>query len=142
MSKEMYALVDGTPFKPGQKPKSDSPEFPKIYKADGITQIPYTHKQTISINQKFDRDQNYYILSIKIYCVYDTLHGHIGNAFKVAPPTLPPFIGWNSTMTFNNIFDQITVTYGKLTPNAMHQNNLNFLAPHNPQDPPKLLFKR
>ncbi len=37
MSKDMYALVDGTPFKPGQKPKLDVQEFPKIYKADGIT---------------------------------------------------------------------------------------------------------
>jgi hypothetical protein len=33
------------------------------------------------------------------------------------------------------------VTYGKPTPNAMCQNNLNFLAPYNPQDPPKILFK-
>ncbi len=48
MSKEMYALVDGTPLKPGQKPKSDVPKFSKIYKADSITQIQYTCKQTIN----------------------------------------------------------------------------------------------
>jgi hypothetical protein len=45
-------------------------------------------------------------------------------------------------MTLNNIFNQLMVIYGKPTPDAMHQNNLNFLAPDNPQDPPKLLFKR
>jgi hypothetical protein len=74
--------------------------------------------------------------------VYDTLDSHIGNAFKVTPPTLSPTIGWNSTVTLNNIFNQLMVMYGKPTPNAMCQNNLNFLAPYNPQDPPKLLFKR
>jgi hypothetical protein len=33
-------------------------------------------------------------------------------------------------------------TYRKPTPNAMCQNNLNFLASYNPQEPPELLFKR
>jgi hypothetical protein len=53
----MYALGEGTPFKPGEKPTSDVPKFPKIYKADSITQIPYTHKQTISITRKFNCNQ-------------------------------------------------------------------------------------
>ncbi len=29
MSKEMHALIDGTPFKAGNKPKTDAPNFPK-----------------------------------------------------------------------------------------------------------------
>ncbi len=45
-------------------------------------------------------------------------------------------------MTLNNIFDQLMTTYGKPTPDAMRQNNLNFLAAYNPQEPPELLFKR
>ncbi len=49
MSKEMDTLVDGTLFKPGQKPELDVLEIPKIYEADCITQIPYICKQTISI---------------------------------------------------------------------------------------------
>jgi hypothetical protein len=32
-------------------------------------------------------------------------------------------------------------TFGKPTPNAMCQNNLNFIAAYNPKDPPELLFK-
>ncbi len=59
MSKEMYALVGGTPFKAGNKPKTDVPIFPKIFEADGITPIPYTCEQTISITRKFDCKQNY-----------------------------------------------------------------------------------
>jgi hypothetical protein len=45
-------------------------------------------------------------------------------------------------MTLNNIFNQLMTTYGKPTPDAMRQNNLNFLAAYNPQEPPELLFKR
>ncbi len=55
---------------------------------------------------------------------------------------MPPTIGCNSTMTLNDIFDQLMTTYGKPTPDALHQNNLNFLAAYNPQEPPELLFKR
>ncbi len=32
--------------------------------------------------------------------------------------------------------------YGKPTPNAVCQNNLTFIAPYNPKDPPEFLFKR
>ncbi len=122
MSKEMYELVDGTPFKPSQKPKLDVPELPKIYKADGITKIPYTCKQTISITPKFNWDQDYCKTCINICrVVYDTLNRHIGDAFKVASPTLPPTIGWNSKMTLNNLFNQLMVVNGKSTPDAMRQ---------------------
>jgi hypothetical protein len=33
------------------------------------------------------------------------------------------------------------LTYVKPTPNAICQNNLNFIATYNPKDPPELLFK-
>ncbi len=33
-------------------------------------------------------------------------------------------------------------TYSKPTPNAVRQNNVMFFSAYNPQDPPKLLFKR
>ena len=45
-------------------------------------------------------------------------------------------------MTICDIFDQLATTYGKPTPDAMCQNNVNFLAAYNPQDPPEILFKR
>ncbi len=31
---------------------------------------------------------------------------HIDTAFKVAPSTNPPIVGWNATMSLNDIFDQ------------------------------------
>ncbi len=45
-------------------------------------------------------------------------------------------------MTLNKIFDQLMVMYSKTTHDTMRQNNLNFLAPYNPQDPPEISFKR
>ena len=45
-------------------------------------------------------------------------------------------------MTHNDIFNQLMLMYGKPTPDAMRQNNLNFLAPYNPQEPPEILFRR
>jgi hypothetical protein len=45
-------------------------------------------------------------------------------------------------MSICDIFDQLVSTYGKPTPDAMRQNNINFLAAYNPQDPPEILFKQ
>ena len=45
-------------------------------------------------------------------------------------------------MSIRDIFDQLASTYGKPTPDAMRQNNVNFLAAYNPQDPPEILFKQ
>jgi hypothetical protein len=33
------------------------------------------------------------------------------------------------------------LTYGKPTPDAVHQNNVTFFSAYNPKDPPELLFK-
>jgi hypothetical protein len=143
MSKEMYALIDATLFTPGKKPTTNVPDFPRRFEADGTTVVPYRHEETINITWKFDREQNYHKTCINIYqAVYDTLDSHVGDGFKVAPATMPPMIGWNSTMTLNDIFNQLMMTYEKPTPNAMHQNNLNFLAAYNPQEPPEPFIQK
>ena len=43
-------------------------------------------------------------------------------------------------MTLNEIFNQKMEAYGRPTSNALRQNMI-FLSPYNPQDPPELLFK-
>lgn len=143
MSPPMYALIDGTPFNFNIAPATDVPYFPPIYEADGITLIPYKREQTLSITANFKRAKNYNDTWTNIFrAVYDTHDAHVHDAFKVAPTTVSATVGWNSTMSLNNIFDQLMTPYGKPTPDAMRQNNLNFLAPYNPQDPPEILFKR
>jgi hypothetical protein len=74
--------------------------------------------------------------------LYNTLDAHVDDAFKVAPPTTLPTIGWNASMLLNDIFDQMMKMYDHPTPNAMCQNMMTFLSPYNPQDPPEILFKR
>ncbi len=71
----------------------------------------------------------------------DTLDEHVNDAYKVAPPMNPPTTGWNATMSIRDIFDQMASTYSKPKPDAIRQNNVNFLAAYNPQDPPEILFK-
>ena len=86
----------------------------------------------MSINAKFKRSKTYNDTWKNIFCaVYDTLDLHVHNALKVAPATAPDTVGWNSTMSLNDIFDQLMTTCGKPTPDAMRENNLSFLAPYN-----------
>jgi hypothetical protein len=142
----MYTLINPKPFnlKLLMLPTSTGvPEFPPIYAFDGKTVIPYMRVQMLCITATFRHQKNYYDTACNVYCaVYDTLDAHIDNAFKVAPPTTPPTIGWNASMSLNDIFDQLMKTYGRPMPDAMRQNMMTFLAPYNPQDPPEILFKQ
>ena len=126
---EMYALVNGKPFKQDMALKLLVPNFPPIYNTDGTTIIPYTQEQTLNISSGFARAKNYYDTASNIYhpC-YDILDLHINDAFKVAPSTNPPTVGWNTSMSLNGIFDQLMQTYGCLTSDAMCQNMMTFLS--------------
>ena len=42
----------------------------------------------------------------------------------------------------NDMFEQLMLTYGKPTPDAVRQNNMTFYSAYNPKDPPEVLFKR
>jgi hypothetical protein len=101
----MHALIDPKPFdlKLLNLPTTTGvPEFPPIYAADGTTVIPYTGEQTLHITAAFTCQKNYYDTACHIYCaVYNTLDTHIDDAFKVAPPTNPRTIGWNTSMLLN-----------------------------------------
>ncbi len=140
MSPNMYALIDPMPFHLNIATKTDTPNYPE--KRDANNNIgAYTRKEKSTIDAKFTRAKNYFETWKNIYqAVYDALDVHVNDAFKVAPATLPATTGWNATMLPTDIFDQLQTTCGKPTPDAMRQNNLAFLAPYNPQDPPELLF--
>jgi hypothetical protein len=87
--------------------------------------------------------KNYFETWKNIYrACYGALGKHVNDAYKVAPPTNPPTTGWNATVSIHYIFNQLASRYGKPTPDAMRQNNVNFLVAYNPQDPPEILFKR
>ncbi len=73
---------------------------------------------------------------------FDILNAHVSNTYKTAPAGSPHTVGWNLPMLPNKIFNQLMLTYSKPTPDAVRQNNVMFFSAYNPQDPPKLLFKR
>jgi hypothetical protein len=129
----MYALIDPKPFnlKLLDLPTTTGvPKFPPIYAANGTTVIPYTCEQTLRITAAFTRQKNYYDTVFNVYCVvYDMLDAHVDDAFKVAHPTNPPTVGWNASMSLNEIFDQLMKTYGRPMPDAMRQNMMTFWPP-------------
>jgi hypothetical protein len=142
MSPEMYALIDATPFHLRIATKTTTPDYPDKLDVQGVS-IPYTCKKKSKIDAEFLRAKNYFETWKNIYhAVYDTLDMHVNDTFKVVPATNPPTTGWNGSMLPNNIFNQLQGLYSKPMPDAMRQNNLTFLAPYNPQEPPKLLFKQ
>ena len=120
---------------------SGEPQFPEILANDSSV-IPYTHEQTLCITATFQCQKNYYNTACNIYlAVYDTLDAHINDAFKIAPATTLSTMGWNASMTINDISNQMMLTYERPTPYTMRQNMMRFLSPYHPQDPPELLFK-
>jgi hypothetical protein len=140
---DMYALISSKPFKHKMELKTLIPNFPPIFESDGTTIIPYTHEQTLKIMAKFSCKKNYYNTACNIYrLVYGVLDTHVNNVFKVAPSTILPTIGWNASMSLNEIFNQHMKTYSQPTPDAIRQNMTTFLSPYNPQDPPEIIFKQ
>jgi hypothetical protein len=132
LTPSMFSLINPKPFdlKLLNLPNTTGvPKFPPIYAMDYTTIVPYTCEQMLSITATFTY-QNYYDTVCNIYrAVYNTLNAHINNAFKVAPPTTPPPIGWNASMLLNDIFNQMMKMYGRPMPNTMHQNMMTF-CPH------------
>jgi hypothetical protein len=105
--------------------------------------LPYSGKEIFTIMAEHTLTKNYYKTGVNVCrACFDILDAHVANTYKTAPATAPSTTGWNSTMQPNEIFEQLMSTYGKPTPNTMHQNNLTFIAAYNPKDPPELLFKR
>jgi hypothetical protein len=138
----MYALVDDKPFNNEMELKMLIPAFPPIFASNSTMVIMYTYKQTLKITARFACKKNYYDTTCNIYhVVYDVFDTHVDDAFKVAPSTVLPTIGWNASMSLNKIFNQLMKTYGRPTPNPMQQNMTMLLSPYNPQDPPEILFK-
>jgi hypothetical protein len=140
MSPKMYALFDHNVFHLNIAPTTKTPAYPNKFNPDGAN-VLYSQEEKSTIDSKFELTKNYFETWKNIYrACYDKLDKHVNDTYKVAPPTNPPTTGWNATMSIRKIFDQMASTYGKPTPDAVRQNNVNFLAAYNPQDPPKILF--
>jgi hypothetical protein len=142
----MYALIDTTPFH-WNISTTAIPEFPARFAllADGTNgaELPYSRDEILTITAKHSRRKHYHDTGTNICrAVFDTLDAHVGDEFKSPPASAPGTVGWNSTMLPNDMFEQLMLTYGKPTPDAVRQNNMTFYSAYNPKDPPEVLFKR
>ncbi len=143
----MYALIDTTAFHWKFKPKNPVPDSPACFplQADGTqgASLPYSREEILTITAEHTLKKTYYETGINVcHAFFDVLDAHVVDAYKTAPTSAPSTIGWISMMMPNKIFEQLMLTYGKSTPNAMRQNNLTSISTYNPKDPPKLRFKR
>jgi hypothetical protein len=143
----MYALINTTTFHWDISPQSTVPVFPArfVTQADGTqgALLPYSCKEILTISAEHTLNKNYYNTGVDVCCAcFDVLDAHVPNAYKTAPAGSPSTNSWNSTMLPNKMFEQLMTTYGKPTPDTMHQNNLMFISMYNPKDPHRLLFKR
>ena len=146
LSPAMYALIDTTPFH-WNISTTAIPEFPARFALlpDGTNgaELPYSRDEILTITAKHSRRKHYHDTGTNICrAVFDTLDAHVGDEFKSPPASAPGTVGWNSTMLPNDMFEQLMLTYGKPTPDAVRQNNMTFYSAYNPKDPPEVLFKR
>ena len=146
LSPAMYALIDTTPFH-WNISTSAIPVFPArfVLEDDGTNgaEIPYTRDEILTITATHARRKHLHDTGINICrAVFDTLDAHVGDEFKSPPDSAPGTVGWNLTMLPNDMFEQLMLTYGKPTPDAVRQNNMTFYSAYNPKDPPEVLFKR
>jgi hypothetical protein len=142
----IYALIDNAAFHWNMS-TTPVPKFPPghVLNDDGTQGglIPYTREEILTITAKHTRAKNYMDTGVNVcQACFDILNTHLSNAYKTAPAGSPQTLGWNLTMLPNKIFDQLRLTYGKPTPDAVRQNYVTFFSAYNPKDPPKLLFKR
>jgi hypothetical protein len=154
MARPMYALLTTTPFRlltdPGPLAiyylpptqivdNQGAPVFVAAGQPTYIVQPTIRCAEQATINVRFSWAKNYWLSYINIRrAVYNVLNDNIDNAFKVSND--PNLVGWNSAMELQEIFDQITATYGRPTPAAVHQNDTLFRSVYSPQDAPKVLF--
>jgi len=99
------------------------------------------HATQATINSRFSRACNYWLSYMNIRrAVYNLLDDNIDDAFKVSNNLA--LVGWNPAMEVQEIFDQITSTYGWPTPASLLQSDTLFRSVYSPQDAPKMLFRR
>ena len=111
----------------GNPTYQDPPDIPRAVQA--------------SIDAQFKWAKNYYNLYSNIHrAVFNILDENIDDALKVSND--PMLVGWNLSMEPREMFDQITVTYGKPTPAALLQNDTLFGSVYSPNDAPEVLFRR
>jgi hypothetical protein len=128
MHPTMYAMIKIVPFQVLCNP-SNVPTLPA-----------FAAPAPIKISERlFKRDKMYFTSYNNIYhACYKVLNDNIANEFKMSPD--PCLIGWNSTMSIQEILNQLELAYGRPTGHKLLQNNALFRLPFRNTEAPKRLF--
>ncbi len=87
----------------------------------------------------FERDKTYFRSYKNIYhACFKMLNDHIANKFKMSPN--PCLIGWNLTMSIQDILSQLKLAYGQTSQDQLLQNDALFRLPFCATESPKCLF--
>jgi hypothetical protein len=87
----------------------------------------------------FERDKTYFTLYKNIYrACCKMLNNNIANEFKMSPD--PRLIGWNSTMSIQDILNQLKLTYGRPSQHELLHNDTLFCLTFHATKAPKCLF--
>ncbi len=130
MDPGLYALIEPIPFnipiKPGATPVYQNFAPPVMMKM-----VDYAFKQK----------KNYFLSFTNINrACFRMLNDTIPNQLKVS--NQPKLIGWNASMSIQDILTQLETSYGKPMPMALHNNNILFQSTMAPTDVPETLFYR
>ncbi len=128
MAPNMYALLELVPF---------------TVPINLIPALVYTQFAPLAlikmINSTFKRNKNFYLLFKNInhacFCMLDNL---VPNRFKVS--NTPMLMGWNASMSIQDILNQLEGSYGKPSSGALFATNMLFKSPFAATEAPKLLF--
>ena len=135
MARSVYSLLTTSPFRLPSYPGPMAVYYPppmEIIDAQGDLVLDLAGNRTYqdppdipqaaqsSIYVQFKQAKSYYDLYLNIrQAVFNILGDNIDDAFKVSNNQM--LVGWNPSMEPQEMFDQITATYGKPTPAALLQ---------------------
>jgi hypothetical protein len=130
MDPGLYALIEPVPFmvlvNPGATPVCQNFYPPAVMKM---------------VDYAFERNKNYFLsyMNINRAC-FRMLDDSVPIQFKVS--NIPTLMGWNASMSIQEILTQLETAYSKPTPMALHNKDLLFRSPMATNDALELLFYR
>jgi hypothetical protein len=119
----MYALIKMVPFHVSNDP-GNLPTLPSFAAPVAIKIAKHL----------FKRDKTYFTLR----ACFKMLINNIANKFKMSPD--PCLIGWNLTMSIQDILNQLELVYGHPSGHELLQNNALFHLPFHATEAPERLF--
>lgn len=131
MDAAMYAMIENVPFAIPLDPG------PTTTYNVGFQ----TTQQMRASEQLWESARNYFLSyeNINRAC-FRLLDEIVRPEYKVS--NFPGGIGWNSTMSIQDILSQLEMTFGRPSGTVLFSNNTTFTAPFNPAETPETLFRR